>query len=77
MEKLAELVIDLWNHTRMVTNRGFTLDELLKKSKKPKFPLREENNVVDFALMKNKKIYPNELCPCGSGKKYKNCCGKK
>lgn len=18
----------------------------------------------------------NELCPCGSGKKYKNCCGK-
>ncbi len=23
-----------------------------------------------------KKIYPNDLCPCGSGKKYKNCCGK-
>ena len=77
MEKLAELVIDLWNHTRMVTNRGFTPDELLKNSKKPKFPLREENNVVDFEVMKNKKIYPNELCPCGSGKKYKNCCGKK
>ena len=25
----------------------------------------------------DKKIYPNDLCPCGSGKKYKNCCGKK
>ena len=24
-----------------------------------------------------KKIYPNDLCPCGSGKKYKNCCGRK
>lgn len=24
-----------------------------------------------------KKIYPNDLCPCGSGKKYKKCCGKK
>ena len=24
-----------------------------------------------------KKIYPNDPCPCGSGKKYKNCCGKK
>lgn len=23
-----------------------------------------------------KKIYPNEPCPCGSGKKYKKCCGK-
>lgn len=23
-----------------------------------------------------RKIYPNELCPCGSGKKYKKCCGK-
>ncbi len=22
------------------------------------------------------KIGRNELCPCGSGKKYKNCCGK-
>ena len=21
-------------------------------------------------------IYPNDPCPCGSGKKYKNCCGK-
>lgn len=24
-----------------------------------------------------KKIYPNDPCPCGSGKKYKKCCGKK
>lgn len=23
-----------------------------------------------------KKVYPNELCPCGSGLKYKKCCGK-
>ena len=23
-----------------------------------------------------KKIYPNDPCPCGSGKKYKNCCGR-
>jgi preprotein translocase subunit SecA len=24
----------------------------------------------------NKKIYPNDPCPCGSGKKYKNCHGR-
>jgi preprotein translocase subunit SecA len=23
-----------------------------------------------------KKIYPNDPCPCGSGKKYKNCHGR-
>ena len=23
------------------------------------------------------KIYPNDLCPCGSGEKYKKCCMKK
>ena len=23
------------------------------------------------------KVYPNSPCPCGSGKKYKQCCGKK
>ena len=24
-----------------------------------------------------KKVYPNDPCPCGSGKKYKLCCGRK
>ena len=23
-----------------------------------------------------KKVFPNEPCPCGSGKKYKQCCGR-
>ena len=27
-------------------------------------------------IKKDKKIYPNDPCPCGSGKKYKKCCGK-
>lgn len=28
-------------------------------------------------VVKEKKIYPNDPCPCGSGKKYKKCCGRK
>ncbi|MDO4333914.1 MAG: preprotein translocase subunit SecA [Eubacteriales bacterium] len=32
----------------------------------PKKPVKRENL----------KIYPNDPCPCGSGKKYKNCCGR-
>lgn len=32
----------------------------------PKAPKKRENT----------KIYPNDPCPCGSGKKYKQCCGR-
>lgn len=28
-------------------------------------------------IVKGAKVYPNDPCPCGSGKKYKKCCGKK
>ena len=27
-------------------------------------------------VVKEAKVYPNDPCPCGSGKKYKKCCGK-
>ncbi len=27
-------------------------------------------------VRKGKKIFPNDPCPCGSGKKYKKCCGR-
>ena len=38
-----------------------------KDDSAPKGPIRRESE----------KIYPNDPCPCGSGKKYKNCCGRK
>ena len=27
-------------------------------------------------IIKEDKVYPNDPCPCGSGKKYKKCCGR-
>lgn len=27
-------------------------------------------------VVKEAKVYPNDPCPCGSGKKYKKCCGR-
>lgn len=27
-------------------------------------------------IVKGDRVYPNDPCPCGSGKKYKKCCGK-
>ena len=31
---------------------------------------------VSQTIRKEAKVYPNDPCPCGSGKKYKKCCGK-
>jgi len=40
--------------------------------------LKSYRNVMENKpIKKEKKIYPNDPCPCGSGKKYKKCCGKK
>ena len=36
----------------------------------------EGPSVKGPARRTEKKIYPNDPCPCGSGKKYKNCCGR-
>ena len=31
---------------------------------------------ISTTIVKDTKVYPNDPCPCGSGKKYKKCCGK-
>ena len=31
---------------------------------------------LSTTIVKGDKVYPNDPCPCGSGKKYKKCCGK-
>ena len=36
----------------------------------------EEESRGTVSIRKNTKVGRNDLCPCGSGKKYKNCCGK-
>ena len=38
---------------------------------------KDESGPRRPAKRESVKIYPNDPCPCGSGKKYKNCCGKK
>ena len=31
---------------------------------------------VKVSIKNDNKVGRNDQCPCGSGKKYKNCCGK-
>ena len=46
---------------------------LEREVEKEKFP---ELNTGGVGKTKDIKIYPNDPCPCGSGKKYKKCCGR-
>lgn len=38
---------------------------------------KDDTSVKEPKKRSSQKIYPNDPCPCGSGKKYKQCCGKK
>jgi hypothetical protein len=43
-----------------------------KNAKVPVIRMQEDGP----ATISQRRIYPNDPCPCGSGKKYKKCCGK-
>ncbi|MBQ1316963.1 MAG: preprotein translocase subunit SecA [Lachnospiraceae bacterium] len=44
---------------------------------KPMHTNKDDSVAQKPVVRKDRKVYPNDPCPCGSGKKYKNCCGRK
>lgn len=71
----------LGNNIRTWDNKGFTAmeRERLEAGQAEEAPnvlaVNSGTRIIPFSAAK--KIYPNDPCPCGSGKKYKFCCGKK
>lgn len=67
--KFFMLYTNLRNHTRKHTHRGHTPFEL--------DDCYEVDGIIeDGVLSKVETPSKNGKCPCGSGKKYKRCCGK-
>ncbi len=57
-----------------IRKMGFGLN---LESNATNIPVMDLPNGLDGpAKMSQKKVYPNDPCPCGSGKKFKKCCGK-
>ncbi len=48
-------------------------DSILSEEKRKELYKQQK---ASGTIRKAKKIFPNDPCPCGSGKKYKKCCGK-
>lgn len=73
-QRLTDLATKLWNNTRKIIHRGHTPNELrnIIQSKKV-----QSGQVINMQERKKAKVYANDPCPCGSGKKYKRCCAKK
>lgn len=55
--------------------RGFSVDYDANADEIPMMFMPE--GTAGKTVVSSKKIYPNDPCPCGSGKKYKKCCGRK
>lgn len=66
-----------------VLNDSYKADSILKEADKhlKSMGISVDTTSVSSATISSpasdRKIYPNEPCPCGSGKKYKKCCGRK
>ncbi len=64
--------------TAFLLNAKIEINRKVQMPKQHTFkPADVVENTPPTTITKNKEVGRNDPCPCGSGKKYKNCCGKK
>lgn len=74
VQRLMDAVVLLMNNTREWYLKGYTSEELSVQEKKALLPLPKIKGEV-ISLQTRQKVGRNDPCPCGSGKKFKKCCG--
>lgn len=74
VQRMMDAVVLLMNNTREWFLKGYTSEELFAQEKKSLLPLPNKKGEV-ISLQTRQKIGRNDPCPCGSGKKFKKCCG--
>ncbi|MBQ7915787.1 MAG: SEC-C domain-containing protein, partial [Firmicutes bacterium] len=62
VNRLAQKVMPAMNSIKLWYNHGYSPKEI--------------SELISPKRSGAKKVYPNDPCPCGSGKKYKKCCGR-
>ncbi|MEG1993690.1 MAG: SEC-C metal-binding domain-containing protein, partial [Oscillospiraceae bacterium] len=71
--KVVTLLVEAINTVRMWAYSGYTVLEI----KKIKLSEMSKNKQIRAKIpLVSEKIGRNDPCPCGSGQKYKKCCGK-
>jgi len=67
LKRFLPILMDVYNNSRIWSNKGHTPNEIASAHAVPMLKVMPGGN---------KKPGRNDPCPCGSGKKYKNCCGR-
>ena len=78
-EKFETMIMNIENDTTRYINRAQIQSNLEREAvvKDAKAVSGKDENVKKKPVVKSEqKVGRNDPCPCGSGKKYKNCCGR-
>ena len=67
LQIVLDILSEMANSTRLWSNNGRTPNEIFELYERPR---------LNKLPSKTVKVGRNDLCPCGSGKKYKKCCGR-
>lgn len=70
-ENIQEETIKAIYHVRLVVNKEIKRERVVEP-----IATNHQDASLGSQPVKKEKINRNDLCPCGSGKKYKQCCGK-
>jgi hypothetical protein len=74
VQRMMDALVLLMNNTREWYLKGYTSEELFAQEKKALLPMPNKKGEI-ISLQTRQKIGRNDPCPCGSGKKFKKCCG--
>ena len=77
LEMFDNMIYNIQNETVNLLLKG-EVKNIPQKRQEPKDLTEGGGNVEEQpkTIVKGKKVGRNDPCPCGSGQKYKNCCGK-
>ena len=75
VERLTAALGEWLYSIRRWSECGYSRKELHKENTDLAYITYADRNKAAKEI--EKKVYPNDPCPCGSGKKYKKCCGRK
>lgn len=76
LQEVMQQLFSLSNNTRQWEIKGYMPSELATTEEKYLQPIQKTKLRTSSNDEKQIKIGRNDLCSCGSGKKYKRCCGK-
>ena len=78
IEAIEDDVVKYMYRVNVISQPSMTMDDPLENAtmNNPTVDTPEEETVKQPVVNKGPEVGRNDPCPCGSGKKYKNCCGK-